>query len=66
MNKIIAFLVILFTGDALLIGNDRRIGKLYQQDWESYFALGANAFPYIPSESIPDLSPVGAKCLGTS
>jgi len=60
MSKVVVFVVILLTWNIFASGNDRRIGKLYQQDWESYFALGANAFPYVPSETIPDFSPVGA------
>lgn len=38
---------------------ERRIGKLYHESWESYFALGANDYPHSPSESTPDFSPVG-------
>ena len=40
--------------------NERRIGKLNTLDWDSYFSLGSNSFPYSQSVRYPNLSSVGA------
>ena len=58
-NKKLLSLVCLFTFfDAF--SSQRRIGKLDSANWDSYFNLGANSFPYSAGQNYPDMSCVGA------
>ena len=58
-NKKLLSLVCLFTFfDAF--SSERRIGKLDSANWDSYFNLGANSFPYSAGQNYPDMSCVGA------
>ncbi len=57
---VVSFFLIFSSIVQVFTGTERRIGKLYELDWEEYYSLGANSFPYHPSESNPDLSMVGA------
>jgi len=54
--------ILIFAGcSVFLMGSDhRRIGRLENTEWEEYFALGANEFPYEINSDYPDLSIVGA------
>ena len=42
------------------MAKERRIGKLNNVNWDDYFKLGANTFPYSKSFGYPDFSSVGA------
>ena len=58
--KSIFFIFLLIQFYPSIFANERRIGKLNTLDWDSYFSLGSNSFPYSQSVSYPDLSSVGA------
>ncbi len=58
--KKLVFLFLLIFYPLSFFANERRIGKLDTVNWDSYFNLGSNSYPYAESDIYPSLSPVGA------
>ena len=58
--KKLVFLFLLIFYPLSFFANERRIGKLDTVNWDSYFKLGSNSYPYAESDIYPSLSPVGA------
>jgi hypothetical protein len=58
--KKLGFLFLLIFYPLSFFANERRIGKLDTVNWDNYFKLGSNSYPYSESMTYPNLSSVGA------
>lgn len=60
MTRSIEGFLLLLLLPSLLLADQRRLGKRHDSTWSSYYDLGKNSAPYLPSEQYPDFSVVGA------